>query len=55
MRIEDTDRKRSTPDAVNAILDGMKWLGLNWDDDEFYPFSRLERHKEVVQELLDIF
>ncbi|PIR37468.1 MAG: glutamate--tRNA ligase [Alphaproteobacteria bacterium CG11_big_fil_rev_8_21_14_0_20_39_49] len=51
LRIEDTDRKRSTDEAVNAILDGMKWLGLNWDD-EFYQFSRVERHKEVALELV---
>jgi len=53
LRIEDTDRKRSTPEAVEAILDGMKWLGLDWDDEEFYQFSRMQRHKDVAQELLN--
>jgi glutamyl-tRNA synthetase len=53
LRIEDTDRARSTDEAMQAILDGMKWLGLDWDGEEVHQFSRLERHKEVVQELLD--
>lgn len=52
LRIEDTDRKRSTTEAIDAILDGMKWLGLDWDDEEVYQFSRAERHKEIAYELL---
>lgn len=52
LRIEDTDRKRSTPEAIEAILDGMHWLGLDWDGDETYQFSRMDRHQEVVQKLL---
>jgi glutamyl-tRNA synthetase len=52
LRIEDTDRARSTEAAVNAILDGMKWLGLDWDDDEIYQFARSPRHAEVAHELV---
>jgi glutamyl-tRNA synthetase len=52
LRIEDTDRKRSTQDAIDAIIDGMKWLGIKWDDEEIYQFSRSQRHKEVALELL---
>jgi len=53
LRIEDTDRARSTPEAVQAIFDGLKWLGLDWDDEPVFQFSRADRHKEVVQRLLD--
>ncbi|MDB5561940.1 MAG: glutamate--tRNA ligase [Hyphomicrobiales bacterium] len=52
LRIEDTDRERSTDAAVQAILDGLKWLGLNWDDEPIMQFSRAQRHAEVAQELL---
>ncbi len=52
LRIEDTDRKRSTDEAIEAILAGLKWLGIEWDDQEVYQFSRSERHKEVALELL---
>jgi glutamyl-tRNA synthetase len=52
LRIEDTDRERSTPEAVEAILNGMKWLGLDWDGDEIYQFSRIDRHKEVANQML---
>src|SRR5262245_29697659 len=52
LRIEDTDRARSTPEAIEAILDGLKWLGLNWDGEEVYQFSRVRRHQEAVAELL---
>jgi glutamyl-tRNA synthetase len=52
LRIEDTDRERSSTDAVNAILDGLKWLGLSWDEEEVYQFARAERHREVALELL---
>jgi glutamyl-tRNA synthetase len=52
LRIEDTDRQRSTPEAIEAILEGMQWLGLNWDDEVVYQFSRAERHAEVAKQLL---
>ncbi|HSI22888.1 MAG TPA: glutamate--tRNA ligase [Methylophilaceae bacterium] len=53
LRIEDTDVARSTPEAVQAILDGMSWLGLNWDEGPFYQMQRLYRYKEVIQQLFD--
>ena len=52
MRIEDTDRARSTPEAVDALLDGLSWLGINWDGEPISQFSRIERHQQVVEELL---
>ena len=52
LRIEDTDRARSTDAAIDAILDGMKWLDLDWDGDTVYQFARAGRHAEVAQELL---
>jgi glutamyl-tRNA synthetase len=52
LRIEDTDRERSTPGAIEAILDGMKWLGLDWDGDVVYQFGRAARHREVAEQLL---
>src|ERR1700761_6709722 len=52
LRIEDTDRERSTQAAVDAIIDGLKWLGLNWDGEVIYQFARAERHREAVAELL---
>lgn len=52
LRIEDTDRARSTDAAIEAILDGMQWLGLDWDDDAVYQFSLRERHAEVARQLL---
>lgn len=48
LRIEDTDRQRSTQAAIDAILDGLDWLGLNWDDDTIYQFARAARHREVA-------
>lgn len=53
LRIEDTDVVRSTPEAVQAILDGMSWLGLQWDEGPFYQMQRMDRYKEVIQQLLD--
>lgn len=53
LRIEDTDVARSTPEAVQAILDGMSWLGLGWDEGPFYQMQRIYRYKEVIQQLLD--
>jgi glutamyl-tRNA synthetase len=52
LRIEDTDRERSTKEAIDAILDGLKWLGLDWDGETVYQFSRVERHREVVEQML---
>ncbi|MGM0584606.1 MAG: glutamate--tRNA ligase [Pseudomonadota bacterium] len=51
LRIEDTDRERSTPEATQAILDGLTWLGLDWDGEAVSQASRLERHKEVARAL----
>src|SRR6187397_726682 len=52
LRIEDTDRERSTEPAIAAILDGLKWLELDWDGDVIYQFSRAARHREVAEALL---
>ncbi|WP_142847005.1 glutamate--tRNA ligase [Telmatospirillum sp. J64-1] len=52
MRIEDTDRARSTPEAVDAIFDGLRWLELDWDEEPVFQFSRAGRHAEVAQRLL---
>lgn len=52
LRIEDTDRARSTDAAIDAILDGLRWLDLDWDGEEVYQFSRAARHAEVAHELL---
>jgi glutamyl-tRNA synthetase len=52
LRIEDTDRERSTPEAVAAILNGMEWMGLNWDGDAIYQFARAGRHRAVAEQLL---
>src|SRR5581483_7519241 len=52
LRIEDTDRERSTDAAIGAILDGLKWLELDWDGDVIYQFSRAARHREVAESLL---
>lgn len=53
LRIEDTDRERSTPEAVDAIIDGMEWLGMEHDEGPFYQTQRFDRYKEVTQQLLD--
>ena len=53
LRIEDTDRARSTQPAIDAILDGMRWLGLDWDGDVVFQFERAARHAEVAQAMLD--
>ena len=52
LRIEDTDVARSTPEAVQAILDGMSWLGLDWDEGPFYQMQRMDRYKEIIQKML---
>ncbi|PLS20547.1 glutamate--tRNA ligase [Neptunicoccus cionae] len=53
LRIEDTDRERSTPEATAAIYDGLKWLGLDWDGEAISQFERRDRHAEVTQSMLD--
>ena len=52
LRIEDTDRERSTQSAIAAIFEGLKWLGLEWDEDPIYQASRAARHVEVAHQLL---
>jgi len=52
LRIEDTDRERSTKAAIDAILDGLAWLGLEWDGETVYQSTRVERHRAAVEELL---
>ena len=52
LRIEDTDRERSTKPAIDAILDGLNWLELDWDGDVVYQFARADRHREMVEQLL---
>ena len=53
LRIEDTDLERSTPEAVQAILDGMAWLGLNPDEGPFYQMQRMDRYREVIAKLIE--
>ncbi|MAD54732.1 glutamate--tRNA ligase [Idiomarina sp. UBA3162] len=53
LRIEDTDRERSTQPAIDAILEGMEWLGLNWDRGPYYQTKRFDRYKELVDQLLE--
>ncbi|HAO32700.1 MAG TPA: glutamate--tRNA ligase [Candidatus Competibacter sp.] len=52
LRIEDTDLERSTPEAVNAILEGMNWLGLDYDEGPFYQTQRFDRYRQVLQHLV---
>jgi len=53
LRIEDTDRERSTEESVRAILEGMEWLGLAWDEGPHFQSARFDRYREVVRQLLD--
>lgn len=53
LRIEDTDLERSTVESVNAILEGMTWLGLEYEEGPFYQTHRFDRYKEVIQQLMD--
>ncbi|HUX63959.1 glutamate--tRNA ligase [Sulfuricella sp.] len=53
LRVEDTDLERSTEESVQAILDSMSWLGLDYDEGPFYQMQRMERYKAVLQQLLD--
>jgi glutamyl-tRNA synthetase len=52
LRIEDTDLERSTRESVDAILDGLKWLGIDWDEGPFFQMQRLARYKEVAEQLI---
>jgi glutamyl-tRNA synthetase len=52
LRIEDTDRERSTKAAIDAILDGLAWLGLEWDGETIHQYSRADRHREVAERML---
>src|ERR1043165_6279693 len=52
LRIEDTDRERSTAAAINAIIDGLTWLGLTWDGEIVFQFSRAARHRQIAEQLL---
>jgi glutamyl-tRNA synthetase len=53
LRIEDTDLERSSAESVNAILEGMTWLGLEYDEGPFYQTQRFDRYKQVIRQLLD--
>jgi len=53
LRIEDTDRERSTDESVQVILDGMAWLGLDYDEGPYFQTQRMDRYKAVIQQLLD--
>jgi len=53
LRIEDTDRERSTEASVNAILEGMAWMGLDYDEGPFYQTDRFDRYKDIIQTLMD--
>ena len=52
LRIEDTDRERSTDAAIDAIIAGMDWMGLSYDGDPISQYSRVDRHREIVEQLL---
>jgi glutamyl-tRNA synthetase len=53
LRIEDTDIERSTQAAIDAILEGMEWLGLNWDEGPYYQTKRFDRYREIIQQLVE--
>jgi glutamyl/glutaminyl-tRNA synthetase len=53
LRIEDTDRERSTVENVEQIFDALRWLGLDWDEQPVFQTQRAERHAEALQKLLD--
>ncbi|ANJ66739.1 glutamate--tRNA ligase [Halothiobacillus diazotrophicus] len=52
LRVEDTDLERSTPESVNAILEGMTWLNLDYDEGPFYQTQRMDRYREVIDQLM---
>jgi len=53
LRVEDTDRERSTDESVQAILDGMQWLGLDYDEGPYYQTQRYDRYNEVIDQLIE--
>lgn len=53
LRIEDTDLERSTPEAIEAIMDGMNWLNLQWDEGPYYQTKRFDRYNNVIDEMLE--
>src|SRR5579859_1258572 len=53
LRIEDTDRERSTPENVEQILDALRWLKLDWDEGPIFQSQRIDRHREVMAQLLE--
>lgn len=53
LRIEDTDLERSSQEAIDAIIEGMEWLGLNWDEGPYYQTKRFDRYNEVIETLLE--
>src|SRR5690348_9166097 len=53
LRIEDTDRERSTPENVEQIFDALRWLRLDWDEDPVFQSQQADRHAEALQQLLD--
>ena len=53
LRIEDTDRERSTQESVDAILRGMEWLGMDYDEGPYYQTERFDRYQQVIEQLLD--
>src|SRR5260370_25072344 len=53
LRIEDTDRERSTPENVAQIIDALQWLELDWDEGPIYQSQRAERHREALKQLLE--
>ena len=52
LRIEDTDLERSTPEAIEAIMDGMNWLSLEWDEGPYFQTKRFDRYNAVIDEML---
>ena len=52
LRIEDTDLERNSQEAVDAILEGMQWMGMEWDEGPYYQSKRFDRYNEVVDQLL---
>lgn len=52
LRIEDTDRERSTQEAIDAIIESMKWIDLKWDEGPYYQTKRFDRYREVIDQLL---
>ncbi|MDE5285941.1 MAG: glutamate--tRNA ligase family protein, partial [Buchnera aphidicola] len=53
LRIEDTDLERFKSSSIKSIVDGLKWLGLNWDQGPYFQSKRLERYRDMVQTMLD--